>query len=97
MIVLTSLFFVQPTSGAWDKYDSPTPTTEADTQAEERLGSGPHTLIITDGEAMTKIEYKTGPQCQRARDAVRKQVAPPSDKAGRIYGPPRVKAFCVPR
>ena len=69
----------------FDKYDPPV----------EQLGAGPHTLVVSDGAAMTRMEYKSGPVCAKARDAVRRQVAP--DTPGRIYGPPRTKAFCVPR
>ncbi len=64
---------------------------------KERLGAGPHTLVISEGSAMTQIHYKSGPFCQRARDETRRQVAPPPDRPGVIYGPPRVTAFCVPR
>lgn len=63
----------------------------------ERLGPGPHTLVISDGTAMTRIDYKTGAACQRARDATRRQVAPPVDTPGIIHGRSSVKAFCVPR
>lgn len=63
----------------------------------EKLGPGPHTLIISDGDSMTRIDYSTGAKCQKARDEIRRQNAPPPDTPGRIYGPPRVKAFCVPR
>lgn len=63
----------------------------------ERLGPGPHTLVISDGNAMTRSDYRTGLACQRARDSVRRQVANPPNTAGVIYGQPRVKAFCVPR
>lgn len=63
----------------------------------ERLGPGPHTLIISDRNAITRIDYRTGRQCQRARDEIRRQTAPPPDTPGRIYGPSTVRAFCVPR
>lgn len=58
---------------------------------------GPHTLIISDGSAITRIDYKSGPACARARDAIRKQTASPPDTRDRIHGPPRTRAFCVPR
>lgn len=63
----------------------------------EKLGAGPHTLVVSDGSAMTRIDYKTGPLCMKARDAIRRQVASPPDTPGRIYGPPRTRAFCIPR
>ena len=63
---------------------------------KERLGSGPHTLVISDGNAITRIDYRSGPLCQKARDSIRRQVATP-DTPGRIYGQPSTKAFCVPR
>jgi hypothetical protein len=65
--------------------------------AQEKLGTGPHTLVISDGKAMTRMEYKTGAACQKARDAVRRQVAPPASTPGVINGRATVKAFCVPR
>lgn len=69
----------------------------ADLVPSERLPPGPHTLMISDGQAMTRTDYRTGPACMKARDAVRRQVAQPADTPTRIYGPPRVQAFCVPR
>jgi len=69
----------------------------ADLVPTERLPPGPYTLIISDGQAMTRTGYRTGPACMKARAAVRRQVAQPPDTPTRIYGPPRVQAFCVPR
>ena len=63
----------------------------------ERLGPGPHVLVVSDRTAMTRMNYATGAQCQRARDSIRRQVAPPPNTRGVIYGLPTVKAFCVPR
>lgn len=85
MIVIAALMLAQ-SEPWWNDY----PTVE-------ELGRGPHTLVISDGSAMTRIEYKTGPACQRARDEVRRQVAPPRSTPGIIYGPPSTKAMCVPR
>lgn len=70
--------------------------------AAERLGPGPHTLVISDGAQMTRIDYKTGPLCMKARDEIRRQNAPGPiirGEGGSIYAPPasRVRAFCVPR
>lgn len=62
-----------------------------------KFGPGPHTLIISDGSAITRIDYKTGRGCERARDAVRRQTASPPDTPTRIHGPSRTRAFCVPR
>ena len=63
----------------------------------ERLGPGPHILVISDGAAMTREPYKTGAACKRARDAVRQQVAPPPNTQYVIHGPARIKAFCIPK
>jgi len=63
----------------------------------ERLGPGPHTLVISDRDGMTRIDYPTGERCRRARDEIRRQTAPPPNTPGMIYGPSSVKAFCVPR
>jgi hypothetical protein len=81
------LLLLQATPGPWDKY----------APVAEKLGPGPHTLVITDGKGMTRIDYKTGPACQKARDETRRQVAPPPSSSGVYYGPPSVKVFCVPR
>lgn len=70
---------------------------QADPVVTERLGPGPHTLVIADGNAMREMAYRTGAACLHARDAVRRQVASPPPSRGYIPGPPRVKAFCVPR
>lgn len=63
----------------------------------ETLSPGPHTLVISDHQGMTRIDYTTGAKCLKARNAVRRQVAPPPNTRSVIYGPPSVKAFCVPR
>lgn len=64
---------------------------------KEVVGTGPHTLVISDMQGMTRIDYPTGARCIKARDAIRKQTAPPPNTATVIYGPSSVKAFCVPR
>ena len=61
------------------------------------LGAGQHTLVVSDGNGMTRIEYKSGASCERARDTVQRQVAPPPNSPGIIYGPARMTAVCVPR
>ena len=63
----------------WDQGGAPTPE-------PKRLGAGPHTLVIADRSAMTKINYKSGAACERARDAARKQL-----------GITTIRTFCVPR
>ncbi len=93
MILGLFLLAVQAESGPWDKYQQ---NVFADL-IPEKLGKGPHTLVISDGNAMTRVDYKSGALCGRARDSVRKQVAPPPNTRYMIYGPPTVKAFCVPR
>jgi hypothetical protein len=66
---------------------------------EEKLGPGPHTLVISDGSAMNRTEYKSGPLCQKARDVVRLQTDArlTNRNPNVIYGAPRVTAFCIPR
>lgn len=64
---------------------------------QERLGPGPHTLVVSDGDAITRFEYRSGALCKVARDTVRRQSEPPPKTATMIYGPSRVKAYCVPR
>lgn len=72
----------------------PPPPPIAVPNTPEQLGPGPHTLVISDGKAMTRIDYKTGPACQLARDETRRQV--PSSLSAH-YGISFVKAFCVTR
>jgi hypothetical protein len=81
----------KPDDGPWTEYQ------KDPVVPQERLGPGPYTLVIVDRDAMTRIDYKTGPACQKARDEVRRQVAPPPNTRNVIYGPPTTKAFCVPR
>jgi hypothetical protein len=59
----------------------------------------PHTLVISDGNAITRIDYKDGASCERARDEVRRQTDSrlTNNNPNIIYGAPRVTAFCVPR
>lgn len=83
--------------GPWERYQPRQPNSFDQFDAKpEVLGNGPHTLVISDRNAMTRMEYKTGPQCAKARDAIVKQVTP-QPRPGIIPGPPSVKAFCVPR
>ena len=83
--------------GPWASYQNkPNPFDQFDPK-QQALSAGPHTLVISDGEQMTRMEYKSGALCQRARDAVRRQVASPPNTPTRIYGPSTVKALCVPR
>lgn len=86
-----------PWERAWPQ-QQPNPFDQFDT-APERLGAEPHTLVISDGTAITRIDYKSGPACQRARDKVRLQTDSrlTNTNPNIIYGPPRVTAFCVPR
>ena len=72
-------------------------TTPLPREVLEQLGSGPHTLVISDRNAMTRIDYSSGAKCLKARDEARRQVAPPPNGNGVIYAPSSVKAFCVPR
>lgn len=93
MIGAILLLLAQSQSAPWLK-------SQADPFADlipEKLGPGPHTLVISDGQGMTRADHKTGPACARARDSVRRQVAPPPDTPSRIYGASGVKAFCIPR
>lgn len=70
---------------------------EATASKAEKFGQGPHTLVISDQNALTRINYPTGARCLKARDEIRRQVAPPPNTPSRIYGQSSVKAFCVPR
>lgn len=60
----------------------------------EVLGPGPHTLVIANGPTATRFDYRTGRQCQKARDAVIRQMVggdpfPDERMVSRVY--------CVPR
>lgn len=62
----------------------------------EKLGPGPHTLVIGDGRGMTRMDYKSGEACQRAKDKVLEQVGPRRLPSG-AYVVSSVTVFCVPR
>ena len=64
---------------------------------EERLGPGPYTLVIFDGDRTTRFEYRSGPECQRARDEVRWQLVPLPQPNTIILSLPENRAICVPR
>lgn len=86
----------KPWERTWPKEPNPFEKYRPKLQ-RERLGPGPHTLVISGRDGMTRIDYATGVKCQRARDEIRRQTAPPPDTASMIYGQSSVKAFCVPR
>lgn len=67
-----------------------------DQNKQERLGPGPHLLIVSHGKDSTRIRYKTGKACQAARDIVRKQNAPRKEEGG-IMVYPGTNAFCIPQ
>jgi hypothetical protein len=73
-MILSLLVLAQAQSGPWDGYKQD-PIVRS---APERLGPGVHTLVIADGNAITRIDYRSGTACQRARDEIRRQVAPPA-------------------
>lgn len=82
----------------WERnWTDPDPWEKFNPQRNPQLGPGPHTLVIADGDTMKEFRYPSGAACQNARDEVRRQVAPPPSTRNIIYGPARVKAFCVPR
>jgi hypothetical protein len=98
-IILGLLSMASAQSAPWEK-DPIIGSTSSNPFADlvpERLGPGPHTLVISDGKGMTRMEYKSGAACKRARDSVRQQVIPPPIPGVRDLSPPPVKAFCVPR
>ncbi len=63
----------------------------------EVLAPTPHTLLISDGKAMTRFEYKTGSLCKRARDEVRRQAHEEGLKPGVVFHNPSMTAVCVPK
>lgn len=63
----------------------------------EALPPVPHTLLISDGKAMTRFEYKTGALCKRARDEVRRQAYEGGLRPGVVFYNPSMTAVCVPK
>lgn len=61
-----------------------------------RLGPGPHTLVIATGQHVTRMDYKTGAACQRAKEAVLAQMGARQNADGSITVA-SANAFCVPR
>lgn len=94
MIAAALLLLVQ-TPNYFDRFDPP-PGYVIDRAPVEKLGPGPHTLIIYSSKGVTRFDYKSGPACQKARDSVRQQVKPAPDPRV-IYSNPGVTAICVPR
>lgn len=80
----------KPTCKPWERYQRPT---------EPPLPRGPHTLVVSDGQGMTRMDYSSGEACKKARDQVRLQTDSrlTNRNPNIIYGSPRVTAFCVPR
>lgn len=66
-------------------------------QDSDRLGNGPHTLVITGLKGITRIDYKTGAACKKARDELRRQVRDEPLPSGVLYENRATKAYCVPR
>lgn len=112
MSIALLLLVAQAQSGPWEDYKRDSTAQEGQTATNPKtgeqiilrsgvwrpvLGSGPHTLIVSDGSAMTRMDYRTGTACQRAMDSVTRQVAPLPNTKNIIYGPPRITAVCVPR
>lgn len=101
MIILVFALALAPSQGAkpWlrDRIVKQAPNPYAD--LIPKPASGPHVLVISDGAAMTRMNYATGTACERARDRVRLQTdfRHTNTNPNIIYGPPTVKAFCVPR
>jgi hypothetical protein len=54
----------KPLQNPYDEFD----------KDKEIVGSGPHVLLVTNGQTATKFLYKTGPECLRARSAIKKQI-----------------------
>ena len=72
--------------------DSPN---QVQAESKHHLGAGPHTLIIVGGRENTRIDYKSGPACQRAKDAILAQVGSRRLPNGNlVYSTVTV---CVPR
>jgi len=83
---------------SWKQLDRPqsaNPFDQFDPPPKE-LGPGPHVLIISPGETVTRMNYRSGKECQAARDAVRMQLAPVRTADGGVLYT-GVLAFCVPQ
>lgn len=88
-LALAFAFAGQTTPNPFDRFKSPEPKLE-------RLGPGPHTLVISGRNTVTRIDYKTGPQCQRARDSARRQSLEPAAN-GLAPITSAITVICVPR
>lgn len=103
MIITALLLAVAPAPAPkpWEKDRIVRPANPFDRfdPKREQFSQGPHTLVISDGTAMTRMDYRNGQSCQRARDKVRLQTDSrlTNTNPNIIYGAPRVSAFCVPR
>ena len=78
-----------------DPIVKPNPFDQFDPKPEQ-LGPGPHTLIISGSRGMTRMDYKSGKACQRAKNDVLAQVGFRRLPDG-TYVYSTVTVFCVPR
>lgn len=95
--MIWALLLLQAAQKPWEKdwfADAVNPFDQFDEKPAE-LGPGPHTLVIAVGPAITRMDYKSGASCGKARDAVLNQGSPL--KPGEVYVARRTIAFCVPR
>ena len=98
MMIIALLLMAQniPTPPPGYTVDKRNPFDDLVPKSAGRLGPGPHTLIIIGVRENTKIEYKTGPACQRAKDAILAQAGPRQlPNGGLVYS--TVTVLCVPR
>ena len=58
---------------------------------------GPAYLVISNGQTIRTIPYKSMKACERARRYVSGPPAGSPAPGGGIYGPPAVTYACVPR
>lgn len=99
MTILAILLLAQAPANATDQQfrDLFARWSKKSAEAQERLGPGPHTLVISNGTAMTRIEYKSGALCLKARNEVRRQLQPDASNPAPVISIPAVTAVCVPR
>jgi hypothetical protein len=89
-MIWATLLLLQAQSGPWEGYKKDPIVRQA-----ERLA--PAIMIVSNGQTIKTISYKTMAACERARSYVSGPPAGSPAPGGGIYGPPAITYACVPR
>lgn len=85
----------------WERHSSADPSKRGNVfdkfdEAPLNFGPGPHTLVLTMGVHITRMDYKSGQDCQRARATALRQMGARRNPDGSITVSSG-NAICIPR